>query len=399
METYVVPKYSAATGAGTFSGIAREKGLTMDELLSANPQYKSNPNLLKEGVVLSIPTKQVAPPAPVNNNPNPTASDIQAQIDSKTAEIDKLKRQINKNNTAEAAGVAGLSIDDFTKYLLDTGVTQTEADKIKKDIGLTDLEAKTFIPPEKTTEQLYTDAYANAGLADVKTQIKNLLDEISTRQDQLNQRLLKIDENPWLSEASRSKSVTRETDFMNRAIGNLNNKLNALTTVYNSGISEINGFISRSTTDFHQTQNLNQAKLAYLEKKAETLYDQKRAEKSGEISQYLPSYLKGKVSSTKPETIGTAETGFYRWDPQQGKFVQVISGTGKKLSDSQQKQDDIKSMSSTIATWTGPDGFISPKKYQELKAKWINDGGYSAKDFDDAFGIYRNPDDEYNLNK
>lgn len=407
-ETYIVPQYNSATGAGTLGGIAREKGITLQALLDANPQYKANPNMVRAGAQLIIPTATPAgapagspaggTPAATNLNPGggtpggtPTGSTpapvkTQAQIDAEAA----------ASSAAKAAGAAGVSIDDFSKYFSSAGLSKEETDKIKTDLGLTDAETKAFAPPAKSTEQTYNDAYSSAGLADVKTKITSLLADINTKKEQLNARLATIDENPWLSEASRSKSVQREKDFFDRTITNLTDQVNALNTVYTQGVNEVNNLVTRSSNDFKDTQALNQAKLTFLQKKAESAIS---TEQSSRVSKYLPAYLQAKAGAVKPETIGSAETGYYRWDAASGKFVQAIAGTGKKLTDTEKKTATVQDMSKVLTSWTGTDGFVSPDKYAELRRVWVQQSGGSAKEFDDTFAIYRNPNDDYVLAK
>jgi LysM repeat protein len=46
----------------TLSGIARANGITLAQLLDANPQFRANPNLIRVGDVLNIPKGQATPP-------------------------------------------------------------------------------------------------------------------------------------------------------------------------------------------------------------------------------------------------------------------------------------------------------------------------------------------------
>jgi LysM repeat protein len=57
----------------TLAKIAKSNGITLEQLLEANPQFKANPNLIRVGDVLNIPDKQSAPvkPAPVEPVPQP----------------------------------------------------------------------------------------------------------------------------------------------------------------------------------------------------------------------------------------------------------------------------------------------------------------------------------------
>lgn len=65
-------------GGDTLSGIARDAGVTLDQLLEANPQYKTNPNIIRPGQKLVLPTAGVpvavaAPVVPATPAAAPTA--------------------------------------------------------------------------------------------------------------------------------------------------------------------------------------------------------------------------------------------------------------------------------------------------------------------------------------
>lgn len=345
-----------------------------------------------------------APPSPVQNAAGaPAGGDattIQSQIDAKQKELKTAQDLLAKKDMATQAGEAGLSVSEFEKlFSSGTGVTPEEAADIRTKLGITDLEAKLFTPPAKTTEQLYNDAYSNAGLAEVKTKMKALEDKIAEREQQLNERLAKIDENPWLSEASRAKSVQREKDFFERTISTLSNQVKAYQEIYNAGVSEVDKLVQRQTTDFSNTFTINKAKLEYLLKKAENEVTNLEKKKGSEVTKLLPEYLQAKTKATKPDVIGSAESGYYQWDAKKGQFVQITKSTGGKPTEADTLRNDITDMSAQLEQVKGQDGFISPQDYAKARRAWTAIGGRTAKSFDEAFAAYRNPDDTYQTYK
>ncbi len=361
---------------------------TQDELQKMNKMQDP-----VTGQLFDLPPQLKQPTTPTTNLSGGTPTKTPEQVAADLA----------KENVAKTAGQADVSVDDFTKYFSSAGLSKEETDKIKSDLGLTTVETAAFAPPSKTTEQIYNDAYASAGLADIKKKVSDLLTEINTRKDQLNQRLLKIDDNPWLSEASRSKAVMREKDFFERSISNLTDQVNALNTTYTQGLGEVNNLVTRQSSDFKDTLALNQAKLTYLAKKAENAIS---AEQSSRIAKYLPTYLQAKIAATKPGTIGTAETGFYKWNPTTGKFEQVIKGTGKTPTSKEQLALDIQDMKTQLDIAVrqnkvrgSTDNYLSPDQYDKAKRAWLETGTGNGKDFDNIFSYYRNPNDPkgYNL--
>ena len=375
MNTYVVPKYNPQTGEGTLSDAARKAGVTLDQLLEANPQYKANPNSVQEGAQLNIPAA-AAPAAPAAPSVDPNAKAL-----------------------AEQAGRAGVSVDDLNKILgRNTGLTQQDVDKIKESLGIPKLETDLFTAPSKTTEQLYQDAYVSAGLADVKGSIKKLNDDIAALEKRKSDIIGSINENPFLTEASRTGRIKRDTDRLNAEIATKQNQITAYTNLYNAGVAEVNNTVTRSVADTEKDQNRKAKQLEYLLKKAENQAEFIKSGKQAEINNYLPDYLRGKLDSGKPDTIGTAETGFYRWDAKTGKFIQVVPGTGKRTGENEQERQDVIDMGSQLTIVAdSATGYVSPENYKKARNAWVGKSGRTAKSFDEAFANYRDPNLDYNI--
>ncbi len=254
---------------------------------------------------------RVASAAPVSSTPIPSTATPGAPTD--------------PNQTlAQKAAAAGLSLDDYLKVVT-PGISPEEKSKIYGNLGIPELERNVFTPPSKTTEQLFNDAYSSAGLADIKTKIQEKLDEINTAKQGLTDEQGNVNENPFLSEASRVGRISRLNDKAEAHIGNLTDELSQLTDLYNNGVGEVNSLVSRQTADFSANQSLNTEKLQYLLQKAETQISDLQANKTSQAYNYLPDYLNAKAKSTKPDVIGSGDSGYYRWNPDTGTFEQVIA--------------------------------------------------------------------------
>lgn len=227
---------------------------------------------------------------------------------------------------AEYAGMAGLGLDDFQKLLGGQyGLSQQEKDGIYQSYGIPNLESEAFARPTKSTEQLFYDAYNMAGLSSLKAQIDARINDINDRQKKYVDKEGVINENPFLSEASLIGRQKTLNDQKLADIGNLDNELSNLKDLYNAGLNEVNNLVTRQTADFNVNQQANQIKLQYLLGKAEQQIAAKQSEKSATALKYLPDFLKAKAKAQKPETIGSAEAGYYRWNPDTGTFEQVIA--------------------------------------------------------------------------
>lgn len=314
---------SYAVKAGdSLSKIAQQNGMSLAQLLELNPAYKANPNLVRVGASLKVSGTPVAEvKAPVINNGKTVIPET-----TKTPEQIKLEED---QKIAEEAGKAGLSVTEYQAINnARNQVTKEESDAIRKELGITGLEEKVFKKPSQTSQQIFDSAYASAGLADVKQSIDALNKEIAKDRAELTEAIGTIDENPFLTEKSRVGRGKRVLDQAEQKIGNKLAQVEAYQKLYDTGISEIDKKILRDQTDFTNDQNINTAQLNYLVAKAEKQISELGTKKTASSATTLGAYLKARASGKTPEVIGTAETGYYKYDQASGKFVKVISGTG-----------------------------------------------------------------------
>lgn len=313
-------------GGDSLGKIAQSNGMTLQQLLDLNPSYKANPNAVQIGATLNLsggsqtvtdPTKVVTP----NTPPVVQTSEQKAQADARTL--------------AESAGKAGYTPDQYQSYLnTQNTVSQAESDAIAKELGIPTVEGELFKKPSQTSQQLYQSAYDTSGLADLKKKIQTINDEITNDRALLTDAIGQIDENPFLTETSR---VGRGKRILDQAEQKINNKLSQIKQyqdLYDGGIAEINGMVTRNQNDFSTDQTINTAKLNYLQKKAEQqvalLKDSKVKSSNADT---IPSYLSGAGTTKTPTVIGNSESGFFKYDSSTGKFVQVVGQSEKSKAE------------------------------------------------------------------
>jgi murein DD-endopeptidase MepM/ murein hydrolase activator NlpD len=232
---------------------------------------------------------------------------------------------------ARSAAQAGLGVEDYLKYIT-SGVSADERNKINSGLGIPEVYKQLFTPAPKT-QDLYNNAYSQAGLGDLKAKIESKLAEVNRIQSLYTEKGGKVNENPFLSEASRIGRLRVLDDKRLQEIGNLNNELQSMQDLYNNGVNEVNSVVSRSAQDFSNNQQTNALKLTYLQQQAEQQLSDLKDTKTKAAYKYLPDYLKAKASASKPDTIGNAETGFYRWNPTTSTFEQIIAPQTNPLDD------------------------------------------------------------------
>ncbi len=381
----VTPQTAGGTytvaGGDSLSKIAQKNGMSLSQLLELNPSYKANPNLVQIGATLNLAGGQKQPATVVTpSNPVPTPTSYQTPTPTAPTTAQTI---------AEQAGKAGYTPDQYQKMIEQNNtVTQAESDAIAKELGIPTVEGELFKKPSQSSQQIYEQAYASSGLADIKAKIQAIDDEVAKERALLTEAIGKIDENPFLTETSR---VGRGKRILDQAEQRINNKLNQAKSyqdIYNQGISEVNNMVTRNQNDFNTDQTINTAKLNYLQKKAE---QQTTLLKAGKVAGAtdLSSYMKSTAGQTSPKVIGTSETGYFTYDTTTKKFIQ-IAGTQKTTTPTSTKKtvsgtltytaQDQAEDSKALESSRGTDGYVDPTIYQNLYKAWIDNGGV-LKDF------------------
>src|ERR1019366_9427378 len=140
-----------------------------------------------------------------------------------------------------------------------TGVSSAE-DQVAQKLGYKsyqDAVAALTAAPSKSQTDLYNSAYSAAGL-------DTLTNTITSRQNDLATAQNKINDNPWLDEASR---VGRNQTVQTLAQADISN----LQSEYNTKLQEVHDLVTRQSDDNNATSTANKAKLAVLESQAQAL--------------------------------------------------------------------------------------------------------------------------------
>jgi len=339
-------------------------------------------------------------------------------------------------NADIAGGIAGAggSLSDFNTI---AGVTNPITDpiltQVYNELGIPDLVNSAFAKPQTSTVQLFNDSYKDSGLGELKTKIAEKMDELAKTKEDLNQATGKIADNPWLSESSRVGRTKRLTELAQGTIDNLTGEINNLSSLYSSGVQEINDKVTRTTNDFQTEATLNTAKLNYLLKQAEVKLGIKQDENLAKAYENLPDYLKNVVTDTNAKVFGGVSTGYYIYNEKTGGFDQIvapansggsggfatgtpnsykewtlagkpgeyadwIAKTGAKPIEAELLRADINDMTAEVQKVLGSDGFMIPSDYDKAKKAWVISAQRKPSEFDDYFSVYRDPENfNYNL--
>lgn len=237
-------------------------------------------------------------------------------------------------------------------------------DKVAQDMGFKDyqdaLGQLTAAPSESETD-LYNKAYSAAGL-------DQLASTITGRQNDLNTATGRINDNPWLDEASRVGQIRNLTSLANADIKNYQSE-------YNNKLKSVQQLVAQESKDQSNTTTANKAKLAVLEAQA-------KAAASAATK-----------ATAAPKTIKAASGATYQWNPNTQTFDQIFVGKASAAKPS--TADAISSMDSELQSVRGQDGYISPQDWQTALTAW-NARGLSTPSFISSFKRYANTADPSN---
>jgi hypothetical protein len=223
-------------------------------------------------------------------------------------------------STVQNAAKAGIGFDKLSSVLPQQNQGQIR-DSIAQQYGLGSYQdfAKSVFAPTTSAQKLYKDAYKSAGLDGIKSKIED-------RRADLNKAVGAINDNPWLSEASRSGKYR---DLQTLAQGDINQ----YNDLYNSGLSEVHNLVNENLSELSSNHEIRAQQLNFLNALAE---EEAQAKQQAQASQYLSDYI-GAQPQEAPKTV-TIGDNLYAWNGT--NFEQIGSGSsGFTLSDGQTRYD------------------------------------------------------------
>lgn len=328
LPTTPQPKPSGYTvSAGdTLSKIAQQYGLTAQELYNVNSGVIGpDPNLIRPGQVLSVPTK-----IPASTTMQPT------DLPSQTAKEDQIRaiqsELSDKQAMLEAMNKYGVQdTNDLVKDETGNYISRDEA--MLRELGLGDEETSLDNIIKKVS-----DAF---GLPEIKAAITKLDDEYA-------QDVMEINENPWLSEQERAKQV-------NLTQAKYEIKKNAM---YDQ-LKEQNTIVAQAINLWEAERDRKQQLLiASLNKKAQTTSD---------LTEYDYARSQGYTGS------------FLDWKKSQANLkTSTGGGTGTTTA------GRVATVLNYIDSLRGADRLIAYETYVEAYNKWQRLGG-TLSDFKNRF--------------
>lgn len=235
-----------------------------------------------------------------------TAETINASLTQMAA---KEKAQPNINDIAKNAGAAGANFSDVKNFNTPSkDDVNSIRDNYAREMGYGSYNEALnsfFTKPSKSAQQTYQELYKQAGL-------DQLLNQIEGRKRDLAEKIGTINDNAWLSEASRSGRAKNLQEIANADIGNLQDKYKLL-------LGNLDRTMEQYSQDFAQDQRMNEAKFNFLHQMAEQEIQNKlNSNLAGAYNSYLEgaSSVPGKPLTTQVgNTLLQFDSSTGAWNP------------------------------------------------------------------------------------
>lgn len=232
-----------------------------------------------------------------------------------------------------------------------------------------------FQAPTVNQQKLYEDAYNSAGLANIRTKLTELNDLIATKLSAYTAKEADINENPFLSEASRIGRLNRLAERKQDEIGNLQTQYKAYADLYNDGIGEVNDAVARQVADFDTSRKISTEELSFLlgiegaeaDRQTEA---QKTATTFAEKNNIVSRFYKYPGNDTVYDTMTGQPLSFEEY-----KALGGAGNEGSAFPDVQTLQSELKTISEGQSLYDPTTGQIIrtiPKTYKPTG------GGYTG---------------------
>lgn len=330
------------------------------------------------------PVKPILPTADITKTALPLSeeqlkkqiADIQAKLAELTPQYEK-EKQI-QGAVEKTAAIGGKypteAVAGMTAPIQNEGQIRQE---LYDKYNISGYEEAFKTRPTQTFEDIYQNIYDKLGLVNLKADIDETRKKIDKADADYNESVGNINENPWLSEASRVGRVSRLNDKYERTRSRLDNQMKLLDTQYSRGQQESENVATRALNTFNQEREYAKEELDYYVKRAEA--DVGARVKAGETEakkeqfRYYPEYLSKYQKQTKAKTPSYTET--------QTELEKI------RLKEASDYFRDWKEQKKSEPGW---DGYVDPKDYQEMKEYFATQIGSTAK-FDSTFASLLSP--------
>jgi len=287
---YVLPEEEKKTykikEGDTLSKIAKEQGVSLNDLLKSNPQI-TNPNLIRAGEVLNLPsvggvqgvsqgisqpisqptTQPITQPTqiqPTQTQPvQPSISLPQAVSPEGIVDLEAVQEGINKVKDLMKSPLSKQTIQDFNSYLENTKQTLVQAFQQLNPLPETPIpKPETIAENADELQKLqnvnpvdYDSIMSKYGIPDLIKQMEDMQNQILAETQLGNQMIQQIQNDPDFPKALAERRIAQLQKANQTNLEALKTKYNFLMDLYNVKIGLAKQEIAQKESAYSQQQN------------------------------------------------------------------------------------------------------------------------------------------------
>lgn len=136
--------------------------------------------------------------------------------------------------------------------------------------------------PTKSFEQTYMEVLNALGATSIKAEFEKIQKQFGDLNDELNDKIADINEDPWLTEGVRVTRIRKLQERYEGKLGNLENQMKLYDSLYQQSRDEARFVAGQALEQFNKDRTFQQDQLQYLQERAD-----KQAEAQARLSENM----------------------------------------------------------------------------------------------------------------
>lgn len=141
--------------------------------------------------------------------------------------------------------------------------------------------------PQQSIQNLVSEIMKVTNLPELKTRMSSVINQIEELENERDEKLVELDDNPWLSQGTRNRRKQALIDSYENKIANRTNKLKLFETIADDARQEAQFVANLAINQFNAQNNFAQGQLEFAINQAEKQADNERLLQQQEFKQSL----------------------------------------------------------------------------------------------------------------
>ena len=163
--------------------------------------------------------------------------------------------------TTSAGAGAGASTDSTTDMGGSSDIGDGTVTDTTTDTGDGTPDPYAGLDPVSKQVQMYTDTYKVLGLGDIKTQYEQVLKDQKELNDELNDKISDVQNDPWLSQGVADKTIQHLKSKYETRLNTLTNLETLYDSLYKQGQAQVDKIVTGANADIKAVNDLAQKQL------------------------------------------------------------------------------------------------------------------------------------------